>query len=284
MLYACGSNGKGQLGLNHDEDVDDWTPVPISLAGPLEISGGGNHTIIVEVDSGRALLSQNNCFTEVKHPQLGKWKLASAGWDFYVLVDTHNKVWHSKVGEELSCLFEGPQITRIDSGLSHTVFSTTEGELYGWGASRKGQAGIEAQQVDQPVKFITDHPVSSFACGKDFTALVLQNGKLELRGNSRWFKDLSPLSQVSEVKCGWSTLAVPGIGIWGNNSHGQLDMPKSCNFFVLGSEHGIYVESEGTVKTWGWGEHGNCPGPHQFGSSCRIQLFAGCATSFVYTY
>lgn len=282
MLYACGSNGNGQLGLNHDEDMDDWTPVPIDLTGPLEISGGGNHTVIVETNTGRALLSQNNCFVEVKHPQLGQWKLASAGWDFYVLVDKHNKIWQSKVGGELSCLFEGPQISHIESGLSHTVFLSTEGELYGWGGSRKGQAGIEAQHVPQPVKFTTSLTVSSFACGKDFTALVLENGNLELRGNPRWFKDLPPLSQVDRVECGWSTLAVYGVGIWGNNSHGQLNMPSSYEAFVLGSEHGLYIEPKGTVKSWGWGEHGNCPGPHQF--SGKIQLFAGCATSFVNTY
>lgn len=298
-LFACGSNGQGQLGVGHDEDLSNWTPVALSLSGPISVAGGGNHTVIIEHEAGRSYISKNNIFVPIEHPSGAKWKLCSAGWAFTVLVDEKNCIWVSGsglkgelgIGQETYAdlkpiNWEPPaDIVSVKSGMAHTVICLWDGSLWGWGASRKGQLNCMMSIVDRPILVMNGaaahSTAQSYACGRDFTA-ILYNGRLEILGNMRCFESRSiNACNNRNVLAGWSTVVLlPSGRALGNNSHGQLDAPPNPEAVTLGSEHGLYRVGSSTVKTWGWGEHGNCPPDHKFEGI--VTLFAGCATSFVY--
>lgn len=280
MLLACGSNGRGQLGLGHTEDVDQWTSIPLDLEEERDIYvvGGGNHTCIV--NAGRAWLAGSgySSFYEIKHPHTLEWQKCSAGWDFTVLVDDAGGIWVVTMGTNEAAKFVGTLqgITHIDSGMMHTVIGTVDATLWGWGAARKGQLG-DFEGVKE-VPRLSKLPISSdiFACGRDFT--ILGSGAVLGRP---W---TIPASEC--VRSGWS-FAGYRSNVWhfiGNNSHGQTNPPRyDYEDVALGSEHGLGVRPDRTVETWGWGEHGNCPSALTIGGEpSTIKVFGGCATSFIY--
>lgn len=299
MLLACGSNGRGQLGVGHEEDLHDWAPVPLPLTGHISVASGGNHTVIVEHGTGRAHISKDGTFVPIDHPHDNKWVLCAAGWAFTVLVDEQSGVWVSGSGSKGE-LGLGPQrdaaeLARIDwrppadifsikCGLAHTVACLSDGSLWGWGASRKGQLNLMAAVVDRPMLVMdsttTYSTDNSYACGRDFTA-VLHSGRLQILGNTRLFGSASiDAARDTKVLAGWSSVVLlPSVRAFGNNSHEQLNAPDHADAVALGSEHGLY-RVKAAVKSWGWGEHGNCPPEREFDG--EVTLFAGCATSFVY--
>lgn len=60
IIYAIGSNGSGQLGIGHKEDVSVPKPVlfPTNLDSPItQVKAGGNHTLIL---SSRSLYSSGD--------------------------------------------------------------------------------------------------------------------------------------------------------------------------------------------------------------------------------
>lgn len=283
MLYACGSNGNGQLGLGHLDDMDTWTPVEINNR-VVDLAGGGNHTAVI-TGEGSALITINSAFVPIAHPESRLWRLVSATWDSTYLVD--DDCIYKVSGSSATFLYKADStVLSIKSGLAHTVFLTKSG-LFGFGKSRKGQCGIEKTDIELPNKFELTGVVQ-FACGRDFTAVITKDKTdLLIFGNKRWFPEPIACTNSSTILSTWSSLLVlPEEEFVGNNSHNQLEPPISlsnCDAVALGSEHGLALKNN-TVYTWGWGEHGNCPPQKQFTSSAPllpITLFAGCATSFV---
>lgn len=116
MLFALGSNGSGQLGLGHDEDVS--TPQRVSSIAPDQdpsvtiqrLAAGGNHTVVLYSD-GRALSSGDNSdgrcavdgteslgeFREIPSPgdlATQSWDDVAATWSATILTrDQGREVW-----------------------------------------------------------------------------------------------------------------------------------------------------------------------------------------------
>lgn len=285
MLYACGSNGNGQLGLGDQEDRNTWTLVDIDINDkPLALVGGGNHTVLVD-SVGTAYITRDNRFVSVNHPDNKQWKLASATWDSCFLVDDDNSIYEFDISGWRFILIAHlkSSIFSIKSGLSHTVLLADDG-LYGWGNSRRGQCGKDELKIDTPEKFndIIVNP-DRFACGKDFT-VILKDEELHILGNSRRFGANAISTSSSSVLSSWSSvLLLDELKMLGNNSHGQYEIPiendEHIDLITLGSEHGLLV-SGNSVRTWGWGEHGNCPMPTTIHGVKGV--YAGCATSFLF--
>jgi len=288
MLYACGSNGNGQLGIRHNEDVSEWTPVPLDLEGPIDLAGGGNHTIIVEHSTGSAYTTENNVFRIIPHPAGIQWLFCSAGWDFTFLVDADNRLWQVTFPFRLDLMpwVLPSAVESIESGMRHTVVRLVNGQVFAWGASRKAQCGIVASEVTEPneIEVQFNKPVA-VACGRDYT-VVLQNemSAVTVWGPENKFPDLKQGPQPDKIDLllsGWSHIML-GKKMYGTNFHNQLELPVTdFETAALGSEHGLCVQGT-TVYTWGWGEHGNCPAPKRFESPGNVRVFGGCATSFVY--
>lgn len=305
MLYACGSNGNGQLGIGHTDDTDKWTEVPVKLSGSLVIRGGGNHTVILEQSSGKCWVTKEAEFRPLEHPHSKKWSHVGAGWSFTILVDELDQLWFINRGPgiepRLSADIQADSMTRLDfalepaekvedvaSGMRHSVILTSLGRIFAWGASRKGQCGLKAQIVSVPtlIDLKIQEMIKSIACGRDFTVLVSENHRIIVLGDNSKFKTLRSTASNASVIAGWSNFVIDNA-IHGSTDHNNIKLPPEsifselpASFKAMGSEHLIWVYNN-NVYTSGWGEHGNCPPPVTFDDV--LAVFGGCATSFVQT-
>jgi protein ATS1 len=363
ILYAFGSNGSGQLGIGHDEDVsfptrcvfeDVDTDVDGATSGDRDTSvarivAGGNHTLVLLGD-GRVYAAGSNedgrCggggqpssvstlgigvlsgsaddskslyrFRRVviQDEATGKvydvFKDVSATWEATFLVparptddeedrDTVYVLGSGAKGElglgtdttQTSTATRipnfpprGAMITRIVSGMGHTVAVLSNGDMYGWGGARKGQLGesaIPKKIAWSPVK-IEGVPfrVSGAACGREFTVFCgdREAGEFVVLGaaGDKWgIRAGIPISgsgtgSGSESVKGYQTIGASWHGVyvhqkdrsilaWGRNDRGQLppDDLRGVKQVAVGSEHVVTLLEDRGVVAFGWGEHGNC--------------------------
>ncbi|TKA32018.1 hypothetical protein B0A50_01264 [Salinomyces thailandicus] len=74
MLYAFGSNGSGQLGVGHKNDVCDPQAIRLEACGSdfmiKQIAAGGNHTLYLSTDGRVAVAGSNSCGQCGPHAQV----------------------------------------------------------------------------------------------------------------------------------------------------------------------------------------------------------------------
>lgn len=210
----------------------------------------------------------------------------------------------------------GTRIAAMASGMGHTVVVLSNGDVYGWGAARKGQLGRAASHKKtlwSPEKIgdgeEISFPATGAACGREFTIITgdRERGDFVILGSDRW-NILSGAPQSirgGSVSASWHGIYVHGsdlsIKAWGRNDRGQLpppNFPKAAQI-AAGSEHVVALLPDQTVAAFGWGEHGNC-GPETdsqgnvngrwnqiplaVAEDARIVgVGAGCATSWIIT-
>ncbi|KAJ9210747.1 hypothetical protein DTO166G4_7612 [Paecilomyces variotii] len=376
-LYAFGSNGSGQLGIGHVEDVsvptqclfddghdshdgDDGGDDGGDDDEVLRIAAGGNHTLVL-FRSGtvyaagcdedgrcggyktgsllkfvRVVVEEGEDVDGKKKKKIEMFKHVAAMWEMTILVSLEEEkvfVMGSGAKGELGL---GPQTTRavkpvripdfpprgtrivsIASSVGHAVVVLSNGDVYGWGAARKGQLGESVKDqkiVWSPVKIERIHfHATDVACGREFTVITgnKERGEFVILGPAgldRW-RILSDAPQQADV-AGFSLVAASWNGIyihgsngsvkaWGRNDKGQLPppgLPRSSKIAV-GSEHALALLDDQKVVAFGWGEHGNCgpdtdaqgnvngrwneiPVPAKDGARV-VGLGAGCATSWI---
>lgn len=178
-------------------------------------------------------------------------------------------------------------IHSLASGMGHSVVVLSNGDVYGWGGSRKGQLGEglkDAKIVWSPAKIEgIPFPATRAVCGREFTVVLgrMEKGEFMVLGDkrNRWgisdvpgelsrgakgFKDIGATWHGVYVHAtGSGPESGPGVGpvvAWGRNDRGQLppaDLPPVAKLAV-GSEHVLALLHDGSVAAFGWGEHGNC--------------------------
>lgn len=203
---------------------------------------------------------------------------------------------------------EEESVVDLCGGMGHVVAVLLNGDVYGWGAGRKGQLGEPVEgEVWSPrkVERVGFEAYRAF-CGRDFTYIVgapgsghhvvLGSDKFGAVSNAP--KELPPWK---EVGASWGSIFVllqtGELLSWGRDDHGQLcqiGLPK-IEQIAVGSEHVVALTEDGKVITWGWGEHGNCGMPIDEGGDVKgrwnelevsgkvVNLGAGCATTFIVT-
>lgn len=369
-LYAFGSNGSGQLGIGHDEDVSipteclfqglpsSSTASTIGSAKITRIAAGGNHTLVLFSDGavyaagcnedGRCGWSSSETASQTEFRRVvvedtvdgvvvDTFKDVSATWEATFLVSEGDKVivfgsgakGELGLGTNVLRAFapatvpdfppSGARVVSIASGMGHTVVVLSNGEVYGWGAARKGQLGESAmarKTVWAPVKVDVDGAgfgAVGAACGREFTVILGDNaaGEFAVLGScdDKWgirSGAPAPSSLVGGYRglfASWHGVYIhqgdSSVVAWGRNDRGQLppgDLPKPSQL-AAGSEHALAVIDNQTVVAFGWGEHGNC-GPdvdargNVQGRFSRVALpiergsgvvgvGAGCATSWI---
>lgn len=288
-VWCCGSNGKFQLGLGHDRDLNELVPV---LEGQVDkITGGGNHTLMLmngdiyaagDNSSGQCALDSPSLETFTLIPRIDglPWIDCSCGYEFSVFVNGQG-VYTSGIGprgelgvmqKKGKMLFMGsfhPQ--SVKSCVDHSVMSIG-GALYGWGNGRYGKLGGDTPKVWGPVCIGKGN---NYSLGKDFTVV---DGKIMGKDYGIKLPD-----GYEELQAMWTSVhckTSEGIVSQGNNSHGQIASLPSPRLWSVGSEHGIAVYGN-TVKCWGWGEHGNVV-EHEF-EDAVVAVYGGCATTWVVT-
>ncbi|KAI9000208.1 RCC1 domain-containing protein [Gaertneriomyces semiglobifer] len=348
--FAFGSNGAGQLGLGHREDVNTPTPCvfhhvpPSHNFVPKAIAAGGNHTLLLtelgevyatgDNTSGQCCIdpATSTSFT-IFHavqppPNGGRWKAISAGWAFSILIADNDQIYAAGQGSKgelgvgqsvTSCRtltllpgvpLEGRRILQISSCVAHTVVTLDDGELWGWGAGRKGQLGQPNDvSVASPRRIKVGFQVRNALCGRDFTFCIDESGSQHVvLGANRYGlpSDASATAELAgylEIGVSWGGVYVlkadGSIAAWGRDDHGQVTPIKQlfglgrCTQMAIGSEHGLAVvestEHRMRLVAWGWGEHGNC-GPSEgtglldvrIPTVSIVHIGAGCATSWIF--
>jgi protein ATS1 len=360
VIFALGSNGSGQLGIGHKEDVSVpkqtlFHPDPPS-SRIVRVAAGGNHTLLLSEDgqvywSGDPAGGACGFFTPAvpsvpvflaarlvkdagqSSSDIGNVVLIAATWEASFLVtkdaDGRNSgVFSMGVGTKgelgLGQLIvrtpsatrikdfppQGTQIVDISACMSHVVAVLDNGDAYGWGSCRKGQAGEPGEVVHSPRKIQgIDFKVARASCCKESTVLFGESGsgKMHILGSDKWgVRSQAPQEapRWKDVGASWSNIYILGedgkLHSWGRDDHGQLPPPNLpvIKKIAIGSEHVVALSEGGDVLTWGWGEHGNC-GPqvdnndvkgrwNTIASSKFIppgsridSVGAGCATSWV---
>lgn len=346
MLYAFGSNGSGQLGVGHSDDLP--SPGLNKHEGrqgrPLEIrqiAAGGNHTLLLD-DNGDVVFCgsdehrQRDCApytrervepSDVTFPP--RALQVSATWCASIYLCRNGAVATAGqglngelgLGEGMTTTsfslrsivdFPPPEtkVIQIASCMAHTVAVLDNGQVYGWGKSRRGQLGEPAEDVWSPrrIEGIPFHAVKA-VCGKDFTCIIgdRKDGMLSVlgvKGKDRFGLLASKPTAVpdwEDIAASWGSVYVLKddghlVG-FGRDDHGQLPPPDlpPIEAIAAGSEHCLALTKAGKVLAWGWGEHGNCGQPtdangdvkgrwNEIEVPCPVTaVYAGCATSFVVT-
>jgi protein ATS1 len=345
-LFALGSNGSGQLGIGHEEDVNIptrsiWLENTLNQSNVKQVVAGGNHTLILFAD-GRVYCSGTNdngrCFGRTSNSQnincefhpaalekpfvSASFVLCAATWEASIGVLQDGRViccgtgnrGELGLGQDVSSAPSihlipdfppaGTTVVDLAASMNHVVALLSNGEIYGWGAGRKGQLGTPQVDCWTPRKI---HDVSMRAkrvvVGTNFTYIVgnPQTGEHMVIGSDKWaIMSSMPknLPSWTDVAATWGSIFVLlGSGellSWGRNDHSQLCPPNLSKIKAMtaGSEHVVCVTESGQVMAWGWGEHGNC-GPEviepSFDSRGSILpvvgdvtfVGAGCATSWI---
>ncbi|PQE30807.1 RCC1 domain-containing protein [Rutstroemia sp. NJR-2017a WRK4] len=287
-LYAIGSNGSGQLGIGHREDVSVPKQVLFDGDGPTgirQIRAGGNHTLILSTMgtlycSGESLHGacgpgSEEYYTTFKVAKIAQEPsaeqphtiLCAATWQASIIVQKDETGHATKV---FSFGTGNKEIVDLAASVSHVVAVLSNGDVYGWGSGRKGQIGEPEGIFHSPRKIENlGFKVNRAVCGQEFTYLLGESGTSQhkiLGSDKRNIKSSMPdtLPLWKGVGAGWGSIALlqseGQLISWGRDDHGQLAPTNlsPLSQIAIGSEHSVALTSEGDVCAWGWGEHGNC--------------------------
>ncbi|KAI0183008.1 regulator of chromosome condensation 1/beta-lactamase-inhibitor protein II [Xylaria flabelliformis] len=276
-LFALGSNGSGQLGLGHKEDVSVPKQVQFSEVpqdDPItQVAAGGNHTVLITA-SGKAYWSgdpTNGCcgvvededkgdisvfrkFCTPNSVDMGRIMHVTCTWDTTIFVTgdedgraTRIYIYGATEGEGGPSGFVpdfppvGTAVTSLAAGFRHIVVVLDNGDVYGWGNEKKGQLG-------QPED------------GADASGIVTKPRKIEG----------IPFGVAKAVCCQYTTclVAEPGDGRilvlgadkWKLKSQAPTEV---SNWKVITASWGsIYIlKRDGMIEAWGRDDHGQLPPP-----------------------
>ncbi|OTA99110.1 hypothetical protein M426DRAFT_325456 [Hypoxylon sp. CI-4A] len=282
-LFALGSNGSGQLGIVHKEDVS--VPKQVDFAGQLpegnivQIAAGGNHTIIL-TESGKAYwtgYSSSGACGIVKDSGSEESKFREIALS---TSDLLGPIVH------IACTWDSSVfVLRDDAGKATRVYTC--------GIPDPG-ASATASPPKSPV-LLSDFPptgteIQSLAAGFRHIVAVLNTGEVYGWGNGRKGQ-LGDLNEAADTKgvlhhpikiigipfpvakavcCQHATCLIgePGDGRvlvlgadkWGLKSAAPNEMP---NWSMIGASWGgIYVlQRDGRLVAWGRDDHGQLPPP-----------------------
>ena len=223
LLYAFGSNGNGQLGVDHVEDVS----VPQRCVGIPEteslvkVMGGGNHAAAL-TKTGRIYVTgdivQSTAFYIPTWLQGHSWIDVACGWSFTLVVSDQGRVYGfgtARSGElgtqspsnkkdknnltsttELVAIDLDTKIISVACGWRHAIALDEHGQVYGWGWNRHGQIGQPISrkpyiQEPQRLQFISREQeqcprIKQIACGHTFSMLRAEDGTLYGLGSNKY--------------------------------------------------------------------------------------------------
>ncbi|KAJ3590150.1 hypothetical protein NHX12_008104 [Muraenolepis orangiensis] len=122
LVYCCGANKAGQLGLNRVDEKGRFNLIAVPSLRPLEVSAvtcGAEHSVVLTKD-GKVFT-----FGDGRHGQLGHGSTASE----------HGPREVQDLGETVS---------QIACGSHHTLILGTSGRIWIFGSGVKGQSGSDA--------------------------------------------------------------------------------------------------------------------------------------------
>lgn len=270
-LYACGWNGKGQLGLCNTDDSHVIKPLPKTQTPIADIACGWDSSAAIDT-SGNLYVWGSNAFN-----QLG----FSA--DFIDTFFTISMLLNLPLKEK---------VKKVCFGLRYMCVLCENQTIYIVGRWRTAQDNCKTiwhndtnfHQLMMPspnlhvldISSGSNHIVCHCTDRMTMASIVIGFGDNKfLQCNQQ---QLNNGIAIRSVRSGWShngILTENGIVfLWGRNTYGQCcassasdkcdtmiqmhGIQQQIRQFHLGSEHGLVVTDDGGIFTWGWNEHGNC--------------------------
>ncbi|XDG00992.1 hypothetical protein ABKA04_000607 [Annulohypoxylon sp. FPYF3050] len=284
-LFSLGSNGSGQLGIGHKEDVS--VPKQVEFVGEIpddevvQIAAGGNHTIIT-TKTGKAYWSGDSSSgacgitQDTEHSNVPKFR------EF--ILSTSERLG---AVAHVACTWDSSVLVLLDANDRAT-------QVYTCGVADVGaaSAGSEPSILRTP-NLLSDFPppgteVQSLAAGFRHVVVLLDNGDVYGWGNGRKGQ-LGELADTADAKgvlqhpqkisgipfkvseavcCQYTTcfISEPGDGRiivlgadkWGLKSTAPVEVP---NWNMIGASWGsIYIlQRNGQLIAWGRDDHGQLP-------------------------
>ena len=174
------------------------------------------------------------------------------------------------------------QEAKVAAGGRHTLFHKDDGNLFGWGLNRQGQAGAGYPVLTAPSTISVSGQVVALSAGLSHSLAVLSDGQVVAWGDNEFGQlgdgsrsgrsmptVINNLTHVVEVAAGdGHSLALTGDGTvwaWGANHRGQAGSPsgsllttpqlvpglQNILHISAGARNGVALDSAGNVWTWG---------------------------------
>ena len=187
-------------------------------------------------------------------PNLPKIKMIACGAYFTVCVDYEGFVWSfgdnykGQLGTGNTTKFNGPQkiedippVLSVSCGSSHTLMITNDDNLWSCGRNEFGQLCLgdtEDRSKPQKTSFSNISKISAGGVGHS----LFENNKGEI------------------FACGFNLFGQCGLGHFNKLQITPsliLNLPPNIVHFVCGSQHNLFLDSEGNVFSVGYNYHGN---------------------------
>ncbi len=220
-LWAWGSNMSGQLGLGHEDGVEE----PTQIIGPSKdfkwrsVTAGGTHTLAIGEDGSIWAWGSN------EYLQLGTGSRAS-----FINKPT-------PVGVDSSLKWKA-----VSAGTAHSCAIADDGSLWTWGANHFGALGIGVPSSGEhreglPVK-VNNWKWSFINAGEASTGGITDEGNLFM-----W---------------GYNGDGLSGHGADGSGNLVPTFVGNERNWKAIdiGAEHVIGLKNDGSVWTWGENSRG----------------------------
>lgn len=269
-LHACGWNNRGQLGIDHTDDIQsEFTAIPMEFFKDCTIES------------------------------------FACGWDLSGAITSDGSlyVWGSNAFQQLGICQRGFTAVRrplqvqlprgelprqVTFGLRHCSVLTQDNRIYIFGRLRINDphpalkiTQVAFNRMEDIDRVQCDFQIDAIAGGQNHLLILAENRRRVLALGDNKFGQANCFEFEDDVKqmvAGWTHNGVVTrtnkVFLWGRNCYGQLGqagcdairtpveltlldgaVPKKLH---LGSEHGLVVSTDGRVFTWGWNEHGNC--------------------------
>jgi secretion-regulating guanine nucleotide exchange factor len=241
LVFGCGSNEFGQLGLNVTR-TSIPTQIPMEVGAKVtKVACGLRHSALL-LDSGALFLFGENRFGQCSNASLET-------------VTTPTRVNISEL------------VISVALGARHTLIGTDKGEIFAVGENRFGQCGQELDGL--PIL----HRKLSNGKTKAVTDVIASPMRVQL-GTVK-----NPSNLV--LRCGWNFSLVwiscdqdDTVILFGRNNYGQLGLGMTSHYehrpqtldlsnlgarvlqIECGSEHTLLLDDKQQVWSFGWNEHG----------------------------
>ena len=264
MLFGCGLNNYGQLGLGDTDNRSTFTIIGINSGNIKEIYLGGEHTIILKNDG-----TLWGCGRNIEG-QLGVGDTNSRSIFKQITVNTDN-------------------IKSVYCGYNYTLILKNDNTLWGCGDNTYGQLGLEDRSSRTTFTKITANAdnIKSVYCGAEQTFILKNDGTLWGCGYNGYgqlclgdttyrstFKQITTnANNIKSIYCGYYYILIVKNDdtLWGcgDNRFGQLDLgdTKDRTTFTqsavnihdmksiyCGSSYVLMLKSDGTLWGCGWNE------------------------------
>lgn len=267
-----GSGAQSSLGLGSRQDTWNtagtaytWVKIP-GLGGIVDIEAG-EYTVMALKDDGRLFgwgyggdFQLNPAGTDANTPTLvhGLDDVVdfSIGWNHVAVVRDGGSLWtwgidgHGGLGQGIAhdFLVDHPVqidtgVDRVETGLYHTLYRKTTGQLWGAGSGLAIGAGDVADHAI-PIQLTGPGLVTNFSAGEDWSiAINASNARVWTVGDN------------NDQQLGRASLAGASSETWGL-LEGPTGAPVTAVDVVAAPVMGMYVRDDCAVFSWGQNDNG----------------------------